>query len=309
MVDAWSWPIRPHVDWDDITARSEEHIRNVEHRRMNHLLDVATVIANYKEFAQHQAKLNSVRHVRKSIADIINFSRNVPNEPKNVDIVAEMKRELKLFLEEQFTSNDFNQFVSLQRTATLVLDSNLNLEAWSEIGKLLKDESTAYEIKLRELADVVNQEGTKIPNLSHASVPVGEEPTLLRYFGEKHGLSSIHQLAAQIVPSKEVKRSKFLDHVEICEKLDLVDFESAQLCSGNKFYYLKNELVLLELALIQYALSKLISKGFTPISVPEMVRKQVINFAGTVSTTITSCYRLLRAAGFNREESTVKYIM
>src|SRR5437868_2764255 len=54
------------------------------------------------------------------------------------------------------------------------------------------------------------------------------------------------------------------DHLAIGTALKLIDFESASGVSGQKFYYLMNEGALLELALINFAMSKLVAKGFTP---------------------------------------------
>jgi seryl-tRNA synthetase len=50
--------------------------------------------------------------------------------------------------------------------------------------------------------------------------------------------------------------------------------------SGTKFYYLKNEAVLLELALINWTLSQLLLKGFVPLSTPDLVRSTVLEKCG-----------------------------
>jgi seryl-tRNA synthetase len=50
--------------------------------------------------------------------------------------------------------------------------------------------------------------------------------------------------------------------------------------SGAKFYYLKNEAVLLELALINWTLSQLLLKGFVPLSTPDLVRSTVLEKCG-----------------------------
>ena len=50
--------------------------------------------------------------------------------------------------------------------------------------------------------------------------------------------------------------------------------------SGTKFYYLKNEAVLLEMALISWTLSKLLPKGFVPLSTPDLVRSTVVAKCG-----------------------------
>lgn len=50
--------------------------------------------------------------------------------------------------------------------------------------------------------------------------------------------------------------------------------------SGSKFYYLKNEAVLLEMALINWTLSEVMKKGFTPLTTPEIARSSVVEKCG-----------------------------
>ncbi|MDY0302838.1 MAG: serine--tRNA ligase [Candidatus Moranbacteria bacterium] len=70
------------------------------------------------------------------------------------------------------------------------------------------------------------------------------------------------------------------DHVELAEINDLIDFERATKVSGAKFYYLKNELALIEFALIQYALEIATKKGFTPFSTPDLAKREVLEGLG-----------------------------
>ncbi len=71
-----------------------------------------------------------------------------------------------------------------------------------------------------------------------------------------------------------------LDHVELAEKHDLIDFDRATRVSGAKFYYLKNELALMEFALIQYALSIATKHGFIPFSTPDLAKREVLEGLG-----------------------------
>jgi seryl-tRNA synthetase len=71
-----------------------------------------------------------------------------------------------------------------------------------------------------------------------------------------------------------------LDHVAIGEKLDLIDIERAGKISGSRFYFLKNEMVILEFALIQYAMSILVKEGFSPIIPPILLNKATMLGAG-----------------------------
>ena len=62
--------------------------------------------------------------------------------------------------------------------------------------------------------------------------------------------------------------------------LDLVDFEAGASVAGQKFYYLKNEAALLELALVQYAMQTLVKEGYTPVITPDVARVEVLEGIG-----------------------------
>jgi seryl-tRNA synthetase len=66
------------------------------------------------------------------------------------------------------------------------------------------------------------------------------------------------------------------DHVELGETLDLVDIKRAVRIAGTRTYYLKNEAVLLELAVLRYTLDHMIRKGFTPMLVPHLVKDEAM---------------------------------
>ncbi|MBU0706045.1 serine--tRNA ligase, partial [Patescibacteria group bacterium] len=71
-----------------------------------------------------------------------------------------------------------------------------------------------------------------------------------------------------------------LDHIALGEKLDLIDMETGAKTSGARFYYLKNEAVLLEFALIQWLLRKFTEAGFTPVTVPMLVKEEMMYATG-----------------------------
>ena len=73
------------------------------------------------------------------------------------------------------------------------------------------------------------------------------------------------------------------DHIDLAEKLGLVDIERAAKVAGSRFYYLKNELVLLNYALIRYALDFLVRKGFTLIQPPYMIKREAVGGAVALS--------------------------
>jgi seryl-tRNA synthetase len=70
------------------------------------------------------------------------------------------------------------------------------------------------------------------------------------------------------------------NHVEIGESLGLLNFSSAAEVSGRKFYYLTKAAAMLELALVQYAMHKAVSKGYSPVITPDIVRTGVVEGCG-----------------------------
>jgi len=68
--------------------------------------------------------------------------------------------------------------------------------------------------------------------------------------------------------------------VELGQKLDLIDFEAGARVAGAGFYFLKNEAVLLDMALQMYAMSILIKEGFTPMSTPDLAKQSILRGTG-----------------------------
>jgi seryl-tRNA synthetase len=128
----------------------------------------------------------------------------------------------------------------------------------AEIGRL-EEALQAIEPGYRELL-------LAVPNLTHPDVAVSDNE-------DDNPVVEIY-----------LEPTKFdftpLDHVELSEKLDLIDFERATKVTGAKFYYLKNELALLEFALVQYALSVLVKRGFTPFTTPDLAKREVLEGLG-----------------------------
>jgi seryl-tRNA synthetase len=133
--------------------------------------------------------------------------------------------------------------------------------------KALIDQSKALKVTIQQMEETVekmetdlDEEASKLPNTSHESVPM--EDTV-------------------VFQSPDINQDEIaLDHTEVCKRLDLCDFESAAEISGSKFYYLKNEAVMLELALLNYVTNVLRGKGFVLHTTPELVRKQIVQGCG-----------------------------
>ena len=139
-------------------------------------------------------------------------------------------------------------------------------QALIEEGKKIKEEISRLESEAEDTMKELEIEGSKIPNMAHPDAPVGKEDkdnSEVARFGE---------------PTKFAFTPK--DHVELMEALDLIDFETAARVSGSKFYYLKNEAVLLEMALTRYALDILQKHGFTLTITPDIAREEILEGTG-----------------------------
>lgn len=119
-----------------------------------------------------------------------------------------------------------------------------------------------FKAILQQYLDLLEQ----IPNISHLEAPIGKSDKKNKEI-EKFG---------------QIPKFNFVpeDHVALAKKLDLIDFESGAKAVGQKFYYLKNEAVLLELALINFAINKLVKKGYIPIITPDLARKEILKGSG-----------------------------
>ena len=129
----------------------------------------------------------------------------------------------------------------------------------------LKGELKKQEDLLRAVEGELKDWLYKIPNLpKDVKVGINEsENTVVRNWG-----------------TQKTFDFKVRDHVELGELLDIIDIKRAAKTSGTRFNYLKNEAVLLEFALVQLALEKLIVKGFTPIIPPVLIKKEMMRGLG-----------------------------
>ncbi|MFC1647800.1 serine--tRNA ligase [Patescibacteria group bacterium] len=132
--------------------------------------------------------------------------------------------------------------------------------------KQLKENLKIKEQELEDLVEILDALVIQVPNPPFDEVPEGEDDEdnkIERTWGK---------------PRKFEFEPR--DHISIGKDLDILDMEKAAEASGARFYYVKNDLVLLEFALIQYALSKITAKGFKPILPPALVREHAMEGTG-----------------------------
>jgi seryl-tRNA synthetase len=108
-----------------------------------------------------------------------------------------------------------------------------------------------------------------IPNLSHPDAPIG---------GDDQANLVLRQGKTPL-PQFDFKP---LDHVDLGASLDLFDFAGGAKVAGHGFYFLKNDAVLLELALQRYAIDLLMAEGFTATITPDLARNEVLQGTGYI---------------------------
>ncbi|MGI5173929.1 serine--tRNA ligase [Treponema sp. OMZ 840] len=129
-------------------------------------------------------------------------------------------------------------------------------------GKNIKDAISSSEATLAEIEQNLEAEARKIPNMAHPDAPVGT--------------ADAENLQVKVCGTPTVFTFEPKDHIQIGQELDLIDFDKATKVSGSKFYYLKNEAVFLEQALVMYALNILRKHGFTPFITPDVAKEEIL---------------------------------
>ena len=135
-----------------------------------------------------------------------------------------------------------------------------------EEGKKIKEEVSGCENELSDIEEKLDTAARQLPNMCHPETPIGKLDT--------------ENLEVKKVGTPRKFAFKPKSHVELGESLDLIDFERGTKVSGAKFYYLKNEAVFLEQALIMYALNILRKHGFTTFITPDVAKEEVLKGIG-----------------------------
>jgi len=195
-------------------------------------------------------------------------------------IIRDDPERIKKMLKNRAISFDFDKLIQLdkQRRDLIVKTDELRKkrnEVSLEVGKKKKAGEDAAALinqmslvskelaELETLQNKIESDYTKlvltIPNLIHESVPIGKDATTnqeIRKCGKP--------------PQVDFK---ILDHVDFSTGMNLVDLERAAKISGARFYFLKNDLVQLNHALIQYAMDFLSQKNYTLIQPPYLINR------------------------------------
>ena len=182
------------------------------------------------------------------------------------DLVNLDKRRRELIIQLQELKHEKN--ILANSIARKKKGADTTASANDEITKMkdISNRITELELEQDQVLKSYRYLMMSIPNLLHESVPVGST--------EKENV---------VIKERGNKRAKLAiapkDHIDIANSFDLIDLERAAKISGARFYFLKNDLVKMNLALIQFGLDYLSNSGYTLVQPPYMIRKDAMEGA------------------------------
>lgn len=136
-------------------------------------------------------------------------------------------------------------------------------------AKKLKEEQKSLDIELQEIDVQYDELMLKVPTVPSSDTPVG-----------KNSDDNVEVLKWGTIPEFDFKPK---DHIQLGKDLDILDLERGTKVGGYRGYYLKNEGAQLVMAAMLYAFNKMVSKGYTPMIVPTLVREFALFGSGYFS--------------------------
>ncbi|MFP6639905.1 MAG: serine--tRNA ligase [Myxococcota bacterium] len=200
------------------------------------------------------------RIIRERRDEIVRSCR-IRNVKADVDAVLAAQEQVTALLTEL---NEANRVRNAHQKSSQRKMDDAEREAHNSEGRALKEKVSEIESRLSGPQEKLDALLMELPNFVHPEVPEGGEENFA------------------VIQEGTPKSFDFepLDHLALCEKHDLADFETAAKVSGQKFYYLKNEAALLDLALQRMALDVVMEEGFTPLTTPDLARPAILTGLG-----------------------------
>lgn len=195
----------------------------------------------------------------------IKFIRENIDAVKQNCVNRKVKVDVSRLLELDGERRDFTQQIDALRAerkqSSKGRPSEEEIVRMREVGEKIKQ----FEDRLFEIEDEYKKIMLQIPNMTHPSSPIGgeEDYTVVGEYGEKPDFN--------FTPK---------DHEELMTNLDLIDFERGAKVTGSKFYFVKNDLVRLNQALLSYGMDVATKYGFTLIETPDMAKEEILIGAG-----------------------------
>jgi len=200
----------------------------------------------------------------------------------DIKFIRENKKEVQEAAKNKLLDLDVDKLLSLdERRLTLLQEieelnaqkNNINDEIAKSDNrepiiakaKKIKHKLSELEPEYKKVKKEYDNLMVKVPTVPSKDTPIGETEKDNKVIFESKK------------PSFDFKPK---DHIELCEALDIVDFDRGAKISGYRGYYLKNEGAMMVMAMMQYAFQKMISKGYLPMIPPTLAKENVLFGSG-----------------------------
>jgi seryl-tRNA synthetase len=222
--------------------------------------------------------LRDIEEFRKNLDKIVETEKKRFKDPKNAEKVLEFDKLWRNVLQEiqdlRKQRNEISSEINKYKKASDIEKANNAITQ----SKQIKGKIEALEKDKVELLEKREKYRYIIGNDLHESVPVGETEEsneIIREFGK--------------IPKFDFKP---LSHVRLIQDIDGADTKKASEVVGSRFYYLKGDIVLLNLALIRFALDILISKGYYPMWTPFFMKREIMKAAAELADFEEQLYKI-----------------
>jgi seryl-tRNA synthetase len=205
-------------------------------------------------------KMLDIKLIREN-PDLIRNNLKRRGDPQNLKMLDELIEHDKKW-RQGLTRLNALRHERKQITTEIAMAKKKGKDADKEIAKAKKvdTEITNLEKQVTETEQEVHDSLLRLPNLLHETVPYGKDENdnvETRKWGKPHKFT---------FPAK--------GHIDLGLGLDMIDIERAGKIAGARFFYLKKEAVLLDNAIINFALNEVMKKGYTPIEPPYLMRRK-----------------------------------
>ncbi|WP_458719323.1 serine--tRNA ligase [Candidatus Nitrosocosmicus sp. R] len=176
-------------------------------------------------------------------------------------------------------------------------DASMKIDEMGEIGTEIR--KLEEESKINE--ELFSKYIRSLPNFFHETVPLGKDEKDNKITREYNGrlkvlkkpTEGIEKSASEIMAHNELSGIlQMKNHIDLANELGLIDMERAGKISGSRFYFLKNEMVKLSMALSNFAIDYLIKEGYTVVQPPFMIRRDAMEGAVILSDFEETIYKI-----------------
>ncbi len=227
---------------------------------------------------------------------------------KNVDL--DLNTLLELDSQRRTLLNEAETFQATKNAFSKEMPSLSEEEKKTKLLEMQEMDShhTEAKEKLRAVETEYNNLMLLVPNIPSPESPVGKDDTEnvpWSYWSPElgHVDPKDHDKVAN---SKPTFAFDVKDHIALGKDLDLIDTERGTAVSGFRGYFLKNEAVMIQYGLFQYALEKLRAKGFTVMQTPSLVREFALIGSGHFPAGRAEVYQVANAAGMESDDNKEK---